>query len=304
MGFRFSGHETFAFRYAWLPKAYNAVKAKNDVFSDEDKAMVQLGVGKNMVRSIRFWASLLGIIESHGGRSYSVTPFGEKIFNPEIGLDPYLEDSQTQWLLHWRLSTAPEPLFVWHYLLNRWQESEMVSSIILPMVIRELEGTHKLSKNSLDSLLKVFFHTYVPTRGKKSKVMEDNLDCPLVQLRLVEFSGDRDSSSFGKKEPIYTFRRGEKPELSLTLFLYCLTDYWKNSAPDERTLSYEQIANDIGSPGQILKLSEEGIQERLNNLNEFSRHFVFTDSSTSRLLERKFDDFEKVSNKLLEGIYE
>lgn len=304
MNFRFSGHETFAFRYAWLPKAYAAVNTKKDIFLDEDAAMVHLGVGKNMVRSIRFWASLLGTIESHGGRSYSVTPFGEKIFNPETGLDPYLEDSQTQWLLHWRLSTAPEPLFVWHYLFNRWQESEMISSYIMPMIFRDLEGLHKLSKNSLDSLLKVFFHTYVPTRGKKSKVVEDNLDCPLVQLRLIEFAGDRAEASSGKKEPIYIFRRGDKPEISLNLFFYCLVDYWGKAASDERTLSYEQIANDIGSPGQIFKLSEEGIQDRLTNLGQLSQYFVFTDSSTSRLLERKFDNFDQVKSELLEGVYE
>ncbi|MBN2162681.1 MAG: DUF4007 family protein [Pontiellaceae bacterium] len=303
MDFKFSGHETFAFRYAWLPKAYNAVKAYGDVFSDEDQAMVLLGVGKNMVRSIRFWALLLGIIESHGGRAYEVTPFGGDLLDPIDGLDPYLEDSQTLWLLHWRLSTAPEPLFAWHYLLNRWQESEMVGSVILPMMIRDLEGSHKLSKNSLDSMLSVFLHTYVPTRGKKNKVVEDNLDCPLVQLRLIEYAGDRDGS-FGRKEPIYTFRRGEKPEISLGLFLYCLTDYWCLNATDERTLSFEQIVNDIGSPGQILKLSGEGIQERLNDLGNYSDYFVFTDSSTSRSLERKFDDFDQALTELLREIYE
>lgn len=303
MDYKFSGHETFAFRYAWLPKAFNAIQLTPDLFSDENNAMVQLGVGKNMVRSIRFWASLTGIITLKSGRLYQTTPFGEKIFDQQKGFDPYLEDSQTLWLLHWRVSTANEPLFAWYYLLNRWQESEMIPSVIVSMIIRELEGQHKISKNSLESLLKVFFHTYVPTRGTKSKVLEDNLDCPLVQLKLIEFSGDKDGSSAGKKEPIYTFNRGNKPEIGLSLFLFCLCDFWKKSFSDERTLSYEQIANGLNSPGQVLKLSEEGIQDRLNNLTQFSHLFTFTDSSTSRLLERKFDDFEAVSDELLKGIY-
>ena len=302
MNYKFSGHETFAFRYAWLPKAYRAVKAASDIFSDEDQAMIELGVGKNMVRSIRFWSSYLGIIESGVGRSFAITSFGEALFDPVDGYDPYLEDSQTQWLLHWRLSTTSEPLYAWHYLLNKCHEPELISSNILPMMARELEGERQVSRNSLDSMLKVFFHTYAPTRGKKSKVNEDNLDCPLVQLRLIEHAGTKDGAS-SRKELIYIFRRGEKPEISDQLFYYCLNDYWATKYPDEMTLSYGQIASEEGSPGQIFKLSDADIHERLHGLGEDNAFFSFTDSTSSRFLERKFGSFGKVAGRMLRGIY-
>lgn len=60
-GLRFSGHETFACRYAWLPKAYRAVKADPRTFVDDDKAMVVLGLGKNMVRALKFWVEVTGV---------------------------------------------------------------------------------------------------------------------------------------------------------------------------------------------------------------------------------------------------
>lgn len=303
MNFKFSGHETFAFRYAWLPKAYLAVKSDDTIFSDEDRAMVELGVGKNMVRSIRFWATLLGIIESDGEKSFQVTPFSRLLLDPDNGLDPYLEDIQTLWLLHWRLSTATEPLYIWHYLLNRLQESEMAVTVIATMIQRELGAEHKLSVNSLNSLVKVFFHTYVPTRGHKNKVIEDNLDCPLVQLRLIEYGGERNLSS-GKKESIYAFRRGEKPEISQALFLYCLNDYWRKTSHEETTLSFSQITSDEGCPGQVFKLTDDDIQSRLSKLTNDSEYFLFTDSSTSRYLERKFGNFEQISEELLKRIYE
>jgi len=50
---KFSGHQTFAFRYGWLEKGYNFVK-DNRKFNDDD-AIVGLGVGKNMVESIKYW---------------------------------------------------------------------------------------------------------------------------------------------------------------------------------------------------------------------------------------------------------
>jgi hypothetical protein len=302
MDYKFSGHETFAFRYAWLPKAYNIVRKSERAFSDEDQAMIELGVGKNMVRSIRFWATYLGIISSESGRRYTTSRFGDTLLNPETGFDPYLEDSQTLWLLHWKLSSAEEPLFAWHYLLNKFQESEMITSNIIPMMIAELEGVSKVSKNSLDGLLKVFFHTYVPTRGKKSKVNEDNLDCPLVQLRLVEYAGDKDSQG-AKKELIYTFRRGDKPEISDKLFYYCLADFWERTYPAEKTLSYGQLSNDQGSPGQIFKLSDSDIQDRLNRLGQNHTFFKFTDSASSRFLERNFTSFPNALSKMLKEVY-
>jgi hypothetical protein len=58
----FSGHETFPFRYAWLKKGVDAVSQDPLVFSD-DRAMIKLGVGKNMVRSIRHWCLAARLIE-------------------------------------------------------------------------------------------------------------------------------------------------------------------------------------------------------------------------------------------------
>src|ERR1035437_1834804 len=59
--FSFSGHETFVFRYGWLKKAYDAVRENPQSFGD-DQAIVTLGVGKNMVRSIRHWALATGVL--------------------------------------------------------------------------------------------------------------------------------------------------------------------------------------------------------------------------------------------------
>ncbi|HTV56567.1 MAG TPA: DUF4007 family protein, partial [Terriglobia bacterium] len=59
--YRFSGHETFPFRYSWLPKAVFELTANPELFADEEWAMVRLGVGKNMVKAIRFWVQAAGI---------------------------------------------------------------------------------------------------------------------------------------------------------------------------------------------------------------------------------------------------
>ena len=98
---RFSGHETFACRYAWLPKALRAITVNPRIFGDEDQAMVELGVGKNMVRSMKFWVEATGMaLSSDAG--LEATKLGSRIFLNK-GHDPFLEDVTTLWLLHWNL---------------------------------------------------------------------------------------------------------------------------------------------------------------------------------------------------------
>ena len=49
MDYRYSGHEPFPCRYTWLPKAVRGLTTDCNLFSDEDAAMVALGVGKNII---------------------------------------------------------------------------------------------------------------------------------------------------------------------------------------------------------------------------------------------------------------
>jgi hypothetical protein len=123
--YRISGHESFPCRYTWLPKAVHGLSHDPKLFSDEESAMVHLGVGKNMVRSIRFWALASGItIAIAKGSGHTATDFGRLVLG-DGGLDPFLEDIRTLWLIHWNLSTnVQNPLLAWDYLLNHWHEPD------------------------------------------------------------------------------------------------------------------------------------------------------------------------------------
>src|SRR5262245_9789457 len=105
----FSGHESFPFRYGWMKKGIDAVRSDGAVFSSDD-AITILGVGKNMVRSIRHWCLAARLIEEFQPDPASrrsllrPTPLGTALFTND-GWDPYLEDPATAWLLHWQIAT-------------------------------------------------------------------------------------------------------------------------------------------------------------------------------------------------------
>ena len=76
--YSFSGHQTFPFRYAWLPKGVQAVGEDSGVFGSPD-ALVRLGVGRNMVASIRHWGEALSLFETRRGQS-TLLPLGSFLF--------------------------------------------------------------------------------------------------------------------------------------------------------------------------------------------------------------------------------
>lgn len=306
--FRFSGHETFPCRYAWLPKSYAVLCENERLFSDEDEAMVQLGVGKNMVRAIRFWAQLAGISEPLADRrGYRVTPFGHAIFSP-FGFDPYLEDTGTLWLLHWQLSAhVDEPMFAWHFLLNQWPHPELSRSEALRAFRVEAQRQERpLSDVTLEQHFDTFLHTYVPTRGRKGEILEDNLDCPLTELRLLLPVGERPVSDTGRRETVYAFRREDKPAISGALLAYCIAAFWRLQRSAEATLSFRDMSVVPGSVGQIFKIPEADLRDRLETLHVDSGGLMEYQASAAepRVVRHYEIGHEPAEAALLAGIYE
>ncbi len=259
--FRFSGHETFACRFAWLPKACQLLRQEPELWSSDEDAMVKLGLGKNMVRSLRFWAAAMGVVSPGAARVPEISEFGKRVFGPD-GFDPFIEHSSTPWLLHWMLaSNTAMPLFSWHMLFNRWPYPEFGRSDVIKALAREsriLGYDH--SDVTLSQHFDVLLHTYLPSRTNVN--LEDSLDGPLTDLRLLEHVGDRKGDG-GRREPVYSFRRGRKPEISGAVFDFALHDYWRRRHPGEATLSLRDICVGDGSPGRIFLLAEDDVRQRL-----------------------------------------
>lgn len=297
--FRFSGHETFVCRYAWLPKAANAVSKDCSILTStrEDDAMVELGVGKNMVRSIRFWAEAADVIFLTAG-GHQLTEFGRDLLvgtEAAAPLDPYLEDVQTLWLLHWKLSTnSRAQIFAWDFLMNQFHEPELYASAATRAFRKALPSSQKeISLHSLELLYDVFLHTYVPTRGRKGEVKEDNLDSPLVELDLLRHTGFTHTSlNSGRPVPKFAFRREEKLEIGNSLFAYCLNEFWRTRfySPETRelTIPLHTVSNGHGSPGQVFKIPEADIRRRLLAIEETTeKMFQFNESAAIPAVVRR-----------------
>lgn len=101
--YTFSGHESFACKSLWLKKGYDFIKNGHS-FNAPD-AVVRLGVGKNMVASIRYWMKAFGMT-----RNDLLTGAARLLLDSETGYDPYLESLGSLWLLCDCSFLLPPPL--------------------------------------------------------------------------------------------------------------------------------------------------------------------------------------------------
>lgn len=261
----FSGHETFPFRYGWLKKGVNAL-SDNPTFFSTDRAMVELGVGKNMVNSIKYWCSAAGLIESEklnlARGNYAPTEIAEALFL-ENGFDPYFEDLATLWLIHWQIASNAEQCTTWYWLFNQWHAVEFTKEQVFSEIQKWLEKQRlkPASDKTLSRDIDVCVRTYVHSRHGKNAISEDTLDCPLTELNLVTELED------GKT---YQFRRGEQTTLPNEIFLYALSDYWRKAEIKTNSVNLEKVVYDAGSPGKIFKLDEESVVRRLEETTKLS----------------------------------
>ena len=227
----FSGHETFPFRYTWLKKGVDAVRGKSTIFAD-DSATITLGVGKNMVRSIRHWCQVARLIELGGmdlnnRRRFVPTDFGNSIF-ADGGFDPYLEDAATLWLIHWQLATNTNRATTWFWAFSVFGQNEFRKDTFISELINWAEKStrNRISENSIKRDVDCFLRTYVPSRLTKTTTMEDTFDCPLVELGLISNSPDGNA---------YRFHRGPKPSLPIEIFAAALSEFWDTRFSENNT---------------------------------------------------------------------
>ena len=268
----FGRHETFILRYSWLTKGYRAVLENPKVFSD-DNATVTLGVGKNMVSSIKYWLQAVKLIRLKSEGGYESTMLGEKIFG-ENGCDPYLEDEGTIWLIHWLLVSNSELATGWYWFFNNFHKqefsSEEVASSLVDFVAQNI--TTKVSKATLKNDAQAVLRMYGRSNNNSKGIVEEALDSPLSSLGLVS------QSLIGKT---YKSQQGDRKNLPINIFGYAVLEYMHalklNQTPIEE-LMYSRVG--VASPGAVFRLSENSLITKLEELSQaFPENFELRETA-------------------------
>ncbi|MHA1748832.1 MAG: DUF4007 family protein [Promethearchaeota archaeon] len=275
-----SRHETFTPRYGWLKKGFDAAEKDGTVFSAPD-AIERVGVGKNMVRSIRSWCLAFKLLEYQDGEArlsqrgqLGPSELGKKLLDNN-GWDPYLEDLATLWLLHWHLFIPPIELASWpiafnHCTLATFDLKQLKQTLITSS--KQYEKLSGLSKGSFEKDASCLIRMY--SYGEIDRYSE--IDCPFTQIGIIYTTEDPHT---------YRFNISEKQSLPSLIFAAACFSYADLTQPAQRTLSLHKIVYEYNSPGIVFKLSETEAGRLLNSAVKYLKNVEFVESMGNRQLQ-------------------
>lgn len=269
--YSFSGHESFQCRQLWLKRGYDLI-ASGKKFSDED-AVVELGVGKNMVTSIKYWLRAFNIITG----TDEITAFGASLLS-DSGSDPYLEDDASLWLLHYQIvksGIASTYSLIFNELRReRLQFNKDHFETFVKRKTEESKGGNFNSKTVRDDF-DVFRKMYLAGGGEVKKT-EDSFSGLLSDLHLLGVHGR------GKDE-LFTIENTEREDIPVEVFVFAILD--NESYGDAINLS--SLENDPDSPGAIFAINRSGIVEKLLEAEKRYKWLTYRDHAGIKEIQLK-----------------
>lgn len=269
--FTFSGHDSFQCRQLWLKKGYDFIK-EDRAFNDDD-AVVRLGVGKNMVSSIRFWLKAFNIIDSND----NPTEFGDRLLNDQNGFDPFLEDDASLWLLHCQLVKTGHAS-IYSIIINELRKEKLYfnkESFVKFVKIKSEENTDiSFNENTAAKDFIVFTNTY--KNDTESKSIEDSYQGVLSELDFLKTMGSG-------KDLQFFIENNERDSLPEAILLYAILD----NPNYGNSISLNSLELDVNSPGSIFALNRTGLTNKISDIVSKNKDIVFTDHAGIKELQFK-----------------
>ena len=279
--YSFSGHESFQCKSLWLKKGYDYLLDGNS-FTDID-AVAKLGVGKNMVSAIRFWLRAFGLTKAD-----ELNPIATYIFDSDNGRDPFAEDLNTLWLLHFLLVSS-EVASIYNLLFVEYQrekrefsKQELQSFIKRKCAVPEQKNVY--NENTVRKDIGVLLKNYVAP--KDLKAIED-FSSLLIALGLIVDTGKQSTN----KENIFTFKTNDSSEIASEIILYSLI----STKGTDFTVSFDVLQK----LSLIFGLPMVSLIDIIRSLEIiFPETLVFTDNSGMKNVQflREIDESEALNH--------
>ena len=185
MAISFKASQSFVLRDGWVQKAFIEMEKQPDVnvFSKKD-GVIYLGVGSNMVTSIKYWLDAAGIIKPGSKKIPELSELGALIQK----YDPFLESTLSWSMIHMRLARNFESAPLFSFLFNCLDVAEsFTKESFKEDVSKYIESKGEVPNSQyIEDDFGVLVRSYIST-GKSDP--EDNMDCPLSSLGLLKQIG-------------------------------------------------------------------------------------------------------------------
>lgn len=231
MAIKLKKNESFYIREGWFEKALNAIAEDNtrNVFYKNNGIKI-LGIGSNMVKSLKYWLKAANIIDSDN----KLTEFGLLLFK----YDRYLEDDFSWFLIHYFMTINKDECPVTNAVFNSSTKTFDKTSLNEMLFSYFNQIDNGINKKYIESDVNVFIKSYINEDVIYNP--EDNYICPLSALKLLK----KERAQYKKSRPQYT-------KLSHLIVLYGLLNLYGDKAFD-----IEEAFEELNSPSKVFNLDK------------------------------------------------
>jgi hypothetical protein len=204
-----------------------------------------LGIGSNMVKSLRYWLQVAGITQEKktGKRIQTFTALGELIYQ----YDRYIEEQGTLAILQYNLANSEDEATSWYYFFNFFKMQEFTKEDFMnslrTWVTMQNESVN-VAERSLQDDFNCIINTYLPRNKYSVKYVspENNIACPLGELGLIDY--------VSRENKIYRKNIASPEQIPARIaWAIILSKY-----PNQAEISLDKLLNDTGSIGRIFNL--------------------------------------------------
>jgi hypothetical protein len=262
---KFNKHDSFYVRQSWPAKAASAINTDNTIFSpqNEQNAVDELGLGRVMVKSLRYWSRTLGISteskDSNGLIIHELTPTARIIFNH----DRFFQRTGSRWLLHFNLANARDEATTWYWFFNefnyqRFTAEQFMEQIKNYVIHHEIDIAVSSLQRDFNCLRQSYLRTSITDI---EYFLEEGILSYFAPLGILEEKGQ------------YLLKQSSADSLlPPEILYYCILA----DKPNEiRQLSIEDIFEAPKSSGKVFNLNYNALLNKLDVLENMGYIEVF-----------------------------
>lgn len=251
-------HQSFYLRERWLNKAMGHIEKDERFFYDKE-AFEKIGLGKNMVQSLRFWVLATKVVEetfnNERKKIYKTTKFGKLLYK----YDKFLQFPDSAAILHYHLCAQKEPSTAWYWFFNILNDTIILKEELAKSFIQWVKNneTKEVSEKSLKRDIDCLIRLYIA--GINNEDPEEVIQSPIYRLNIVNES----------KGVVYKVN-GDPQLIGYTALMYILLKFKENQEID--TLTIEEIINNEGLWGKVFNMTRPSV---INALEHLTNHPFF-----------------------------
>mgnify|MGYP005915339367 FL=1 len=257
-------HGSFYIRNGWPTKIIDAVDNNTLVFSpnSELEAVDNIGVGRVMIKAMRYWATAMGItseIKTQQGVAHELTPLGMLVKQ----FDPYCQNVGTLWALHRNLVNDVDNATAWYWAFNEMGPKVFTKDSFVGDFNSYLQKNGgKYAKAAVEKEFDCFKNTYVSDKAFDiNKIIDEDTIPFFAPLKLIQYEGDG----------LFEMRRSPAKEIPPEIVLFCIVSDNQDHLEESQQIGVDKLLEASGQIGKYMNLSYASLLEILQQLENMSK---------------------------------